>query len=125
MKLKKINRRNYDSFTWLCISKHQKALRVIKKYLKFPKDIIPFNSLSGRLNVHVNDENFTLDFPSREPVSSELPLIIKKSLSIQPQKILKSRDYFLVYNNQKEIEDIQIDQCDNRVQPYSLFHLKE
>ena len=38
-----------------------------------------------------------------------MPLIIKKSLSIQPQKILKSRDYFLVYNNQKEIEDIQID----------------
>jgi len=65
--------------------------------------------LSGKLNVHVNNENFTLDFPSRKPIISELPLIIKKSLSIQPQKILKSRDYFLVYNNQKEIEEIQID----------------
>ena len=85
------------------------AAYVIKKYLKYPKDLIPFNSISGKLNVHVNDENFTLDFPSRDPISSELPLLIKNSLSIQPQKILKSRDYFLVYNNQKEIEDIKID----------------
>ena len=85
------------------------AAYVIKKYLKFPKDVISFNSLSGKLNVHVNNENFTLDFPSRKPIISELPSIIKKSLSIQPQKILKSRDYFLVYNNQKEIEEIQID----------------
>ena len=66
------------------------AAYTIKKYLKFPNDFISFNSLSGNLNVHVNNENFTLDFPSRRPVSSELPLIIKKSLSIQPQKILKS-----------------------------------
>ncbi len=85
------------------------AAYVIKRYLKFPKDVISFNTLSGKLNVHVNNENFTLDFPSRKPVISELPLIINKSLSIQPKKILKSRDYFLVYNNQKEIEEIQID----------------
>ena len=84
------------------------AAYVIKKYLKYPKDVISFNSLSGKLDVLVNGENFTLDFPSREPINSKLPLPIKDSLSIQPQKILKSRDYFLVYGNQKEIEDIKI-----------------
>ena len=38
-----------------------------------------------------------------------LPKEIEKSLNIQPKEVFKSRDYMLVYDTQKEIEDITID----------------
>jgi len=41
-------------------------------------------------------------------VPSALPKAIKQALNIQPKEIFKSRDLFLVYNSQKEIEDIVI-----------------
>ncbi len=40
---------------------------------------------------------------------SELPQVIAKSLSIQPNEIYKARDYLIVYNTQNEIESLQID----------------
>jgi predicted PhzF superfamily epimerase YddE/YHI9 len=50
-----------------------------------------------------------MDLPRRDPIAATLPDEIKNALNIQPKKVLKSRDYLLVYKNQKEIEDIVID----------------
>ena len=58
--------------------------------------------------VFIENDLFTLDFPSREPKKVELPIFLKKSLNILPTKTLKSRDYLLVYKNQNEIENISI-----------------
>ena len=49
------------------------------------------------------------DRPRRDPISASLPNEIKNALSIQPVKVLKARDYLLVYENQKNVEDIVID----------------
>ncbi|MBN09256.1 MAG: isomerase [Flavobacteriaceae bacterium] len=81
---------------------------VIKKYLNFSENTILFKTLSGILKVYIEEEKIKLDLPSREPKNSDLPDFIKKSLNIQPIKILKSRDYFLVYDKQEEIEKITI-----------------
>ena len=50
-----------------------------------------------------------MDFPHRKPKSSELPKNIMDSLSIKPNKVLKERDYVLVYDNEEQIKNIEID----------------
>ncbi|MCO5933937.1 PhzF family phenazine biosynthesis protein [Mucilaginibacter sp. RB4R14] len=85
------------------------AAHVLKTCLHYPEKDILFKTLSGDLLVSELDGLYTLDFPSRKPVLSELPEIIKKALNIQPAIVLKSRDYVLIYNSEKEVRDIQID----------------
>jgi len=82
---------------------------VLKEILNYPKDVIVFDSLSGDLKVHTKDGLFTLDLPSRMPIECDLPKIIKESLNIQPQKVLKARDYVLVYETEEDIRNIKID----------------
>lgn len=81
----------------------------LKSILNYPKDRIIFETLSGNLIVSVENDLYRLEFPSRMPIISELPEIIRKSLNIQPKEVLKSRDYILVYNKEQEIENIKID----------------
>lgn len=81
----------------------------LKSILNYPNEKIIFETLSGDLTVLVKNDLYYLDFPSRMPILSELPELIKKSLNIQPLEVHKSRDYLLVYNTEQEIKDIKID----------------
>ena len=80
----------------------------LKSILKYPKDKIIFETLSGDLTVLVEDDLYHLDFPSRMPVVSQLPETISKALNIPPKEVYKARDYLLLYDTQKEIEEIKI-----------------
>ena len=80
----------------------------LKSILKYPKDKIIFETLSGDLTVLVEDDLYHLDFPSRMPLVSQLPETIFKALNIPPKEVYKARDYLLVYDTQKEIEEIKI-----------------
>ncbi len=82
---------------------------VLKEILNYPKDEIVFESLSGDLTVSAENGLFTLDFPSRMPVETELPLVIKEALNIQPKQVLKARDYVLVYENEADVKNIKVD----------------
>jgi len=79
---------------------------VIKTILGYKKDKVVFTTASGDLTVSFLNDMYYMDFPSRKPVSTELPNIIKESLNIQPVKTLKSRDYVLVYENEDQIRNI-------------------
>lgn len=81
---------------------------VLKTILNYPKDQIIFETLSGDLSVTVNNDLFTLDFPSRKPVLAQLPQFIRESLNIQPKYVLKARDYVLVYETEQDIKNIVI-----------------
>ncbi len=81
----------------------------LKSILNHSNDKIVFETLSGDLTVLVENDLYHLDFPSRMPVVSELPEIIKKSLNIQPKEVHKSRDYVLVYDTEQEIKNIKVD----------------
>ena len=82
---------------------------VLKSILNYPLDIIRFNTLSGELMVDFKDGFYYLNFPSRPPQSRLLPKLISNSLNIQPKEVFKSnRDYMLIYSNEQEIKDIQI-----------------
>ena len=84
------------------------ASHVIKTCLNYHSDTIFFETMSGKLIVEIIDDFYFLDFPSRKAMSSSLPLEIEKSLNIQPKEIYKSRDYLLIYENQLDIEQIEI-----------------
>jgi predicted PhzF superfamily epimerase YddE/YHI9 len=58
----------------------------------------------------VNKNGFLeMNFPARMPVECIVPEELLKGVSIAPAKVLKSRDYFLVYNSQEEVEKLSVD----------------
>ena len=84
---------------------------VIKTELNFEKEAIVFESASGNLSVTIKDDLYTLKFPSRMPIEAELPPEIKDAINIQPKKVLKSRDYVLVYESEDDIKNIKINRA--------------
>lgn len=82
------------------------AAHVLWYHMDHSYDKIRLHSNSGLLEVIRKDDHYVLDFPSRITSPSDLPDIIQSSLNIQPTKVLKSRDYVLVYERQKQIEDL-------------------
>lgn len=77
--------------------------------LGYQRKEIVFETLSGDLLVTADDGFYKMDFPSRMPIASTLPVVISNSLNIQPKEAFKSRDYLLVYENETAIRNIQID----------------
>lgn len=85
------------------------AAHAIKDIQKFTGENIIFETRSGELSVTAEDDRYILDLPSRKPVPTRLPELLKKSLNIQPQKVLKARDFVLVYDHEQDVRDIRID----------------
>lgn len=81
----------------------------LKTILNYPKNEIIFTTLSGDLMVTCNGDLYTLNFPSRDPIPCELPEIISQALNKQPVKVLKNRDYVLVYKNESDVKNIVVD----------------
>ena len=79
------------------------------KHYNYPTQPIHFTTQSGSLYVSLKQGRYQLDMPARPGTLSELPQVIAKSLSIQPNEIYNARDYLIVYDTQNEIESLQID----------------
>jgi len=78
---------------------------VIFNELGHESDTIEFHTKSGLLTVIKKGELLEMNFPSRMPVACTPPDDLLKGFNIKPGKVLKSRDYFLVYNTQEEVEN--------------------
>ncbi len=76
--------------------------------LKFPRRKIKFNTMSGEILVYCENNKYNLQLPIREPKEDTIPKTIKEALSKQPIKVLKARDYVLIYENQNDIEQLKI-----------------
>ena len=81
----------------------------LKTILNYPKDRILFETQSGDLTVLTKNDTYYLDLPSRMPIISKLPEVIRASLNIQPKEVYKSRDYLLVYDTEQDIVNIKVD----------------
>jgi PhzF family phenazine biosynthesis protein len=77
--------------------------------LDYKKDTIIFETLSGDLLISIEKGMYKMDFPARMPVLDILPTTILNSLNLKPKEVYKSRDYLLVYENETEIRNIQLD----------------
>lgn len=76
---------------------------IIFNYLNHSSDIIRFTCKSGLLEVKRKGDLIELNFPARMPAATEVDEKLLQGLSIKPSKILKSRDYFFVYDNPEDI----------------------
>ena len=78
---------------------------VLFTQLNFEGDTIHFHTLNaGTLTVSRKDDLYTLDFPSRAPQSCEVPEGLIEALGgIKPVEILRSRDYFIVYETEADV----------------------
>jgi PhzF family phenazine biosynthesis protein len=85
------------------------AAHAIREIRKFSGQNIIFETRSGELTVSTEGDLYIMNLPSRKPAPTPLPELLERSLNIQPQEILKARDFVLVYNSEQEIKDIEID----------------
>ena len=69
---------------------------------------IYFESNSGELEVFLKNKLYEMNLPKRIPIEATLPKPIYESLSIKPSKVLKSRDYVLIYDSVNDIKNIKI-----------------
>ncbi len=69
--------------------------------------VLKFQTKSGLLTVEKEGDLLMLDFPSRPPVACETPQGLIEAIGKVPKEILKSRDYFLVYETEQEVLDIK------------------
>ncbi|MCW3107365.1 MAG: PhzF family phenazine biosynthesis protein, partial [Segetibacter sp.] len=79
---------------------------VLFNELKFEEEVIKFRTKSGVLEVRKKGNLIELNFPSRMPEHCIAPEALLKGVNIPPLKVLKSRDYFLVYEDETLIKQI-------------------
>lgn len=82
---------------------------VIFNFLEEGKKEIEFGSKSGTLKVKNENGKLWLDFPARAPEISEIDENLINGVGKISTKILKSRDYFMVYENEDDIRSITPD----------------
>lgn len=82
------------------------AAFILFNYLEYKEEVIKFSTKSGLLEVRKKRDLIELDFPTRVPQRCEAPEALLKGLSLPPLKVLKSRDYFLVYEDEALIKQI-------------------
>ncbi len=82
---------------------------VIFTEIGHPNDTIQFHTNSGILTVTKKGDLLEMNFPSRMPIPCEAPDALRQGFNIKPSLILQSRDYFLVYENQEQIENLIAD----------------
>ncbi len=85
------------------------SAHIIFTQYKYSRPEIVFKTASGLLSVKRDSDGYALDFPEREAHNAKLPQEIYESLSIKPVEVLKARDYMLVYQQQEDIEKIEVD----------------
>lgn len=80
---------------------------VIFNYYEKELQKIDFYTKSGKLTVSREGSLIVMDFPSRPPAATEVPKQLLEGLVDKPEQVLKSRDYFVVYESQDQIERLQ------------------
>lgn len=79
---------------------------ILFNQLHYNSNTIPFQTKSGLLEVSRTEDVLSLNLPSRMPQLCEAPEALLKGFNFPPSKVLKSRDYFLVYDNEATIKEI-------------------
>jgi len=87
------------------------SAHIIFTELGYTKESIHFETLkAGTLTVSRAGDKYTMDFPSRPPIVIEVPNGLVEALGgKEPKAILRSRDYFLVYDNEEDITELSPD----------------
>lgn len=79
---------------------------VIFNELKYPHNYITFTCKSGLLQVTKKGERIELNFPARMPEPAHAPDALLRGFNIAPVQVFKSRDYFLVYETEDQVQQL-------------------
>lgn len=84
------------------------SAHIIFTELGYTDDIIHFETQkAGTLTVTRDGDRYSMDFPSRPPQPVALPMDLITALGGKiPVEVLKSRDYFVVYETEQDVRDI-------------------
>ena len=82
---------------------------VLFELLGETSEVLKFQTKSGLLTVEKEDGRLVLDIPSRPPERCEIPSGLIEAIGKKPKEVLKSRDYFMVYESEMEVRDIKPD----------------
>ena len=87
------------------------SAHILYTELGFEDDSIHFDTVkAGELVVSRTGDKYTMDFPSRPPIHIEPPVgLIEAMGEKQPLEVLRSRDYFLVYESEDDIKELSPD----------------
>jgi PhzF family phenazine biosynthesis protein len=85
------------------------AAFVLFNSLQYPGDSIRFHCKSGLLTVSKAGNKIVLNFPARIPEPCEPPDALLKGIHLKPKEIRKSRDYFLVMENEAQVRQVKPD----------------
>ncbi len=70
---------------------------------------VRFQSQSGLLTVTRDGDEYTLDFPSRPPVPSDIPAGLAEALGCRPAAYLRARDHLVVLPSAAELRALRPD----------------
>ncbi|HEY1009359.1 MAG TPA: PhzF family phenazine biosynthesis protein, partial [Daejeonella sp.] len=83
---------------------------VLFTLLAYEREVIHFHTLkAGTLTVHRNGDKYMMDFPARVPNASQAPPGLIEALGGNPVEILRSRDYFIVYEKEADVTSLDPD----------------
>lgn len=85
------------------------AAHAILNHIEPQRRRVAFQTCSGRLKVDQTAQGYLMQLPSRPPVEAELPLAISEAFSHAPVKVLKARDYMLVFDSEQVIQELQVE----------------
>ncbi len=83
------------------------AAYVVWKYID-QENTVTFRSATDEIDISIKNGLISMVFPKRVPIPCTPPQVLLDSVNIQPDKVLKSRDYVFVYKNEDDIRNIQI-----------------
>ena len=72
-------------------------------------DEVHFHSRSGLLKVSHENNQLTLDFPSRPAAACAVPDTLIRGLGAKPGEVLKARDYLAVFSTEAEVRALNPD----------------
>jgi len=68
---------------------------------------VTFGTRSGELIVKKNDDLYAMNFPAHPPRPSKTPAELIKALDYQPQEVLASNYYLVVYKSEDEVRELK------------------
>jgi PhzF family phenazine biosynthesis protein len=77
--------------------------------LGFNEPSVRFQTRSGWLSAARKKDLVELDFPSRPPEPCDAPDMLIKGLGAEPREVLKSRDYFAVFDSATDVAALKPD----------------
>lgn len=85
------------------------SAHVLFRHMGYKGDVITFETRqAGSLRVSRSDKLLTLDFPERtpSPITDIPPALIASLGGVEPQEVLLSRDYVVVYGSEDDVRRI-------------------